>query len=267
MRVCEMNKITYKERAQFYDVEYIDKRDWNMLKAYIINSNNILEIPSGSGRNVGLYEDLKSEQKVTLIDKETQMVNIVKEKIVNNKNMLCLEGDMLDFSLSNQFDLILVPQEAFQLLIEKDEAQKVLLNFKRHLAVNGVIIIDIYRFGVLEKNNKNKPNYYDYNFSGKLKKDWSRKYNGQVLTRWSKQCFDNDKGILSIEFIYKHVINNQEIKRYSSCLNIKNYDMESFVSICGSCGLKIYEVYGDYQFKKYVSEDNRMIFILRGEQP
>ena len=80
------------------------------------------------------------------------------------------------------------------------------------MTVNGFIIIDIYRFGALEKDIDNKPSYYDYNFSGKIKKDWSRQHNGQALTRWSKQEIATDSERVTIEFIYEQV-DSKESKR------------------------------------------------------
>ena len=66
-------QISYKERAAFYAVEYVDDVDASFILSLVDDKTaNILEIPCGVGRNV--INLAKTGRKIVAADIEPQMV-------------------------------------------------------------------------------------------------------------------------------------------------------------------------------------------------
>ncbi|SEM94767.1 class I SAM-dependent methyltransferase [Lihuaxuella thermophila] len=261
--ISDTRKITYQERAQFYDVEYVTDVDQHFLQSLVSSDvYSILEVPCGSGRNVSWLAETGCF--VTQVDLEKSMVDKVKEKIkqANRQDrMLAIVSDMRDMNLEREFDLVLVPQEAFQLLANEHDAIKALLSFRKHLSMDGTIMIDLATFSHKSKSHIG-PSYYDPSFpNGELIREWTRQLpNGKSLTR-SRIQHDLPSSLI-VEFFYEIEGNNQK-ETYVTNMLLRKYDFDHFRSLCKETALEVTEVYGDYNRASYTTDSERMILLLK----
>lgn len=243
-------QLTYKERAQIYDIEYTESSDHVFLKKYIEAATDILEVPCGTGRNILLYDN----KKVCFVDIEIEMIEKIKKK-TNDSNFSFICGDICTFNAMRKFDLIIVPREAFQLLIDEKTAIQALQNLYVHLKPLGKLIIDIYRFGKIEQNNQ-EPIYYNHKVNeGKYVINWSRSSKKFSIKRFS--MYETNGEIVKIRYKYEF---GKSIK-YSE-IQMMNYDYNKFLKLIIRTGLRVQQVFGDYNFSQYTSKDNRMIFVV-----
>lgn len=250
--------LTYKERAQIYDIEYTECSDQQFLKYFINEAHNILEVPCGTGRNINLYEG----KRACFVDKESEMIERIKTKILDLDRFSFLCGDICDFRISNKFDLIIIPREAFQLLVDEKKAEQALRNLRLHLKNSGKMIIDLYRFGSLDYNNQ-APIYYHHEINeGRFILNWSRRSGDTLIKRFSMHELNGR--VLKVTYKYDLLKEGHNIK-YSQIL-LKNYDYNNFLGLIMRSGLRVKETFGDYNFSHYTEKDNRMIFIIeKGE--
>ena len=120
----DARRITYKERAEFYEIEYATDVDQAFLYSLVTaDVHSLLEIPAGVGRNLSWLH--ATGRLVVVADRERAMVQQLSTHIQNRgaaDAILPVVADMCDLSLGRIFDLILVPQGAFQLLLNSQDA-------------------------------------------------------------------------------------------------------------------------------------------------
>ena len=246
-----IRKVKYDERASIYDAEYTNNDDHDMLSYYVSKAKKILEIPCGSGRNIDIYQ--KADGFATLVDIEPNMVKLVKEKVNGNRNIKCLVGDILDLDIDDQFDLIIVPKEAFQMFISRWDAKRVLNQLREHLLDKGILYIDVFEYGK-QPQYGTSPLYYEYeNINKDFKLNWVRGH----LSRWSKLIYQDRV----LKVTYKYFSSNTHSIFYSD-IQMRDYSYEEFNILCHECKLEVQYVYGAYDFTDYDNSCNRMIFIL-----
>ncbi len=250
-----MKFLTYQERAQIYDLEYVEYSDQSFLKHYIDKADETLEIPCGTGRNINLYKGKKSY----FLDIEYEMIKEIIKKKSNDAEFFFMCADICDFNIKKKFDLIIVPREAFQLLISENLAEQALNNLRLHLKDTGRIIIDIYRFGMPEYNNQ-APIYYRYKINeNRYIINWAREKGNYSIKRFSS--YQLEEGLLKVKYKYEFFESGSTLK-YSQ-IQLKNYNYDDFLKLITRSRLQAESVFGDYNFSQYKEKDNRMIFVIK----
>ncbi|NVM18686.1 MAG: class I SAM-dependent methyltransferase [Candidatus Lokiarchaeota archaeon] len=134
----------YKELAEYYDMIYHwkdYKAEANIIKELIkkykkSDENYLLDVGCGTGVHLKYFKD---DYSCTGIDINDEMVKVAKSKI---KNVIFKQGDMIDFDLNTEFDVILCLFSSIGYVKTYTNLEKTIMNFANHLKKGGLLIIE-----------------------------------------------------------------------------------------------------------------------------
>lgn len=134
----------YKKLAKYYDLIYhwkdYEKEAYsikNLIKKYKkSDGNQLLDVGCGTGKHLECFLD---EFSCTGVDINNEMVEVAKTKF---KDAIFEQGDMIDFNLKTEFDVILCLFSSIGYVKTYSNLEKTMLNFKNHLKKGGVLIIE-----------------------------------------------------------------------------------------------------------------------------
>lgn len=254
-------KNRYINTSQFYD---LDQRD-NLIvdiPFYLDYANkyngHILELGCGTGR-VSI-ELAKAGYSITGLDLSDSMLKIYKNKIKRlpkniQEKITLINGNMANFSISQNFSLIIAPFRAFQCLTKEDEIIQSLNCIKNHLKSNGIFIVNVFR-----------PNkILDESWCSEPKIQWESDdiVNGiHVIKRDSREKIDIKNQIIYPKFIYEISDKNGNKEEYTEYLEMKYYYYDQLKILLLKNGYKIFEEYGWYD--KSTIENGRELIIVCG---
>ena len=134
----------YKELAKYYDLIYHWK-DYEiecstikeLIKKYKKPEGNLLlDVGCGTGMHIKYFKD---DFSCTGIDINSEMVEVAKSKVADVKFQ---QGDMINFSLKNSFDVILCLFSSIGYVKTYSNLEKTITNFANHLKKGGVLIVE-----------------------------------------------------------------------------------------------------------------------------
>jgi len=132
----------------------------------------ILDIGAGTGRHLIPLSELG--YNLTGIDSSNGMLDILEQKLKNNRNSQVIRGDVLTYDFkSEQFDLIIMMWNAFnEIILSPESAQRLLSVFNRILKIGGKVLINS---DDPDTNIMSEKNFQlDYSKEGKdFKLNWS----------------------------------------------------------------------------------------------
>ena len=259
------NEILYKERARIYEYESTETEDHDFILSLALQNDvsSILEVFSGVGRNVLKLSETGKE--ISAVDLEPNMIEVLKKKAELNSlvNVNAFVGDVRTFYLSKKFDLIIIPREAFQMLLSQEDRLKALINLSEHLSSTGTLMLDLANF--YRKNigcNESLITYYAPGIEdGTIVKDWTKKIdNGYKLTRYHSQ---NTKKDNYIKFQFFYILKNglRQCKKFSSNVELYKIDLNEVLELLKAAGLTVDIVYGDYNKTNFNNNSRRMILL------
>jgi SAM-dependent methyltransferase len=257
----------FADIASFYDIDYDETYDHTFLN-YLVNDDvgSILEIPCGVGRNV--IHLAKTNKNIVAVDKEPFMVKELKKRINmigGCENVFPEVGDMCSLSLGMKFDLIIVPREAFQLILVLDDVLKTLKTLKLHLSLNGILMIDLYSFNHdSEVNPGVVPDYYDPSLcDGRKIFEWKKKNrNGDKIIRYREQYHKTDEIYLS-RFFYHIEKKSGKVVEGKMDMYFRLYTNKMFSKLIKQCGLYTCKGYCNYNCDPIVHDSSRSIYLLK----
>ena len=134
----------YKKLAKYYDLIYHWKdyeKEANSVKDIIkkykkSEGNLLLDVGCGTGKHI---EQFTGEFSCTGIDINYEMVEVAKEKV---KDVVFDQGNMINFNLEIDFDVILCLFSAIGYVKTYSNLEKTIMNFAKHLKKDGVLIIE-----------------------------------------------------------------------------------------------------------------------------
>ena len=136
----------FSKSAQYYDDIYgsADKgfiaeteKIHNFIQKHKRTAGNaLLDVACGTGVHAGL---LSKYYKVEGLDLDAQMLKVAKKKF---PKIRFHQGDMIDFDLSRQFDIITCLFSSIGYVKTKSNLRKAIKNMNRHLLPGGVLIIE-----------------------------------------------------------------------------------------------------------------------------
>jgi SAM-dependent methyltransferase len=138
----------FDQLSDFYDVDYPDSSDHGFLTrlASAVDPEHLLEIPCGAGRNVApLLEG--TSRNVTFADVAQGMVEETAKRIPasERRRAQAVVADMRALDRRGEFDLVVCPREAFQLL-PPAEAPLALQSLAASLVEGGLLVVDLFDF-------------------------------------------------------------------------------------------------------------------------
>ncbi len=134
----------YKKLAKYYDLIYhwkeYEKEAYSikdLIKKYKkSDGNKLLDVGCGTGKHLECFKD---DFSCTGIDINNEMVEVAKENV---KDAIFEQGDMIDFNLKTEFDVILCLFSSIGYVKTYSNLEKTMLNFSNHLKKGGVLIIE-----------------------------------------------------------------------------------------------------------------------------
>ncbi len=138
-----MPAMDYSKVAELYDLYAQTEIDVPFFIKESQSCQKMLELTSGTGRlSIPL---LKAGAPLTCLDNSPEMLAILRRKIQSlGLDAPVYEMDMVDFSLPEQFDLIIIPFNSFAEIAEPTAQQKALANIHAHLAERGRLIVTLH---------------------------------------------------------------------------------------------------------------------------
>jgi SAM-dependent methyltransferase len=100
------------------------------------SGNTLLDIGCGTGKHI---QYLQENFKCTGVDASEQMLTIAKRNVPAAQ---FVTGNMVDFDLGKEFDVVLCLFSSIGYLRTKREASKAMVNFAKHLRKGGFLIIE-----------------------------------------------------------------------------------------------------------------------------
>ncbi|HEU5217611.1 MAG TPA: class I SAM-dependent methyltransferase [Gemmatimonadales bacterium] len=267
MRLEAGRRIGYRERAWFYRIEEPNTADRAFLSQLVTRDvRSILEIPCGAGRNFDWLS--RTKRRIVLVDKEPRMVEQVAGRIralSRPARIRTLVADMRSLVLRERFDLIIVPQEAFQLIPRRD-ALGALRRLRSHLTRRGRLVVDVAVFDPAAIRDRSAcPGYYDPGIPDeRLVPEWTRRLpEGGSLARSRTQRHSRRR--LTVEFRYTVKQAHRAEQRLRTVLHLQRYTREELVGLARRAGLGCRAVYGSHSGQPYQEGSGRMILILGHE--
>lgn len=251
-------------RAKNYSIEYSTNVDHKFIKQ-ILNQfqGSVLEIPSGSGRNLNLWETYT--YKVTCIDLENDMIKELNKTIVDRKikNVIACQGDMMNLDNQGCFNIIFIPQGGIQLLSSIYDVSRTIHECYKHLLVGGVLIIDTATFSRTWELDKDIiPSYFNPSLENEIQvKDWKRKTQYGYLERWHKQADSEDSLITQFKYIENYL--HKSYKEYLASMQSIKIDEQTMNQIAFQNGFVHISTYRNYNCDLYRYDGNRRIYIFR----
>ncbi len=204
---------------------------------------SVLELACGTGR-VSLPL-ARAGFRVSGLDLSEAMLSIFAEKLEREvsstrERVSLYLGNMADFQLEHApFDLIIIPFRGFQALVDTADALNALNCMKRHLAPEGLCIIDLFAVAPF---NRWLDDYEE-------RIDWRRKdpETGDeiVRARIAGGC-DTRKQIIRPTTVYYVNHADGETERIEDRFSLRYYFQHQMEAVLIASGFEIIEEFGDY---------------------
>jgi ubiquinone/menaquinone biosynthesis C-methylase UbiE len=134
----------YDRLAKYYDQIYHWKdyeKEVRTLRGLIqkykeASGKRLLDVACGTGKHI---KYLRKEFNCTGVDSSAKMLAVARN---NAAGVRFVRGNMVDFDLREQFDVVLCLFSSLGYLKTKSEIRKTYFNFSRHMKKGGVLIIE-----------------------------------------------------------------------------------------------------------------------------
>jgi ubiquinone/menaquinone biosynthesis C-methylase UbiE len=136
----------FSNTAEYYDRIYAQFKDYNgeaeKIRAIIQKENpeaeTILDVACGTGKHARILHE-KFGYKITGVDLDENFVRLAQKNFPEGK---FYQADMRDFSLDEQFDVVMCLFSSIGYVKETEDVIKTLQCFKRHLKKDGILIVE-----------------------------------------------------------------------------------------------------------------------------
>lgn len=252
---------SYVNIARLYDA---DNRDvfTEDIPFYLNKAQHLggkaLELACGTGRvTIPLAE---AGIHIWGLDFSKSMLNILEEKksklsVGCQQHLHIIHGDMSNFSLSEKFNLIIIPFRSFQALEDDEQAFRCLSHVHQHLEEDGQFIINVF---------KPIKEFGDWWINTKEKLDFEANYDGyEKVTRHSiRKHYDTTLRLLYTEYIYRLYSRDGDIEEYRDPIRLRYFYEEDIKTLLQQAGFIIEEAYGWYDGTP-LNEGNEFIFVCK----
>ena len=145
-RFKSLMQTAYTTLAKYYDLIFSSKDYKNeasfiekIVKRRNPQSKSILDIGCGTGTHLNLLRE-----KFNILHGVDLSPEIIKEAKRKSSKITYSIGKMANFNLKRKFDVLISLYSVFNYNLSIEEAKKTLINFRRHLKPNGLIILALY---------------------------------------------------------------------------------------------------------------------------
>ena len=223
---------------------------------------SVLELACGTGR-VALRL-AQNGVSVIGLDRSPEMLEVARQKSVNNQHVRWVEGDMKSFKLDETFDLVIIPGHSFQILNTPEDQTACLQCVLQHLEPGGMLVVHLDHMNsenvrwLGELTGKKKGVFetgeqFTHPRTGcqvRTKRAWSYEpatqtaivqtiweeigFGGDIVSRW-------DRGPIRLHCVFR-------------------FEMEHLLK---RAGFEIEQVYGDFSRQELQDDSTEMIWVAR----
>src|SRR5258708_6834502 len=245
----------YDSIAPFYDIEHAPfDEDLDMYRNFAeLCGGKILELACGSGR---LLLPLASEgYTLTGVDTSAAMLELAQRGLAQAGiagRCQLVQQDMCTLQLPEKFRLAMVALGSFGHIITRTQQQQALAAIRRHLSVGATFILDI----------SNEDARYMEHLSGQMlhQGTWQQA-DGAYVTHFLSPASSNTRHLLELTHFYEVHRHGEAVRRTVSQTNLYLFERNEAELLLEQAGLRVKEVYGNYEFGPYEHDSPRMIFI------
>jgi len=207
----------------------------------------VLELGCGTGRI--LIPVAEAGVNAFGLDNSPEMLAIAKQKVSRldaetQQRIQLVKGDMRDFSLGQQFKLIMIPYRVFLHLLTPEDQRRALACIREHLADDGRLILNIFdpRLDIFTQHAG------PLGASMKMNKEFVHPDTGRRFLVWDTRKHDMERQIIEMYFIFEELDDDGRVisKTYSP-LTLRyafRYEMQYLLELCG---YRIEALYGDFR--------------------
>jgi len=217
----------------------------------------ILELGVGTGRVA--IPLLRSGLHVVGIDRSEAMLAVARRKLEALRphrlaaNLRLLKEDMTDFDLGESFGLIFCALGGFMHLRSQENQVRALECARRHLASDGLLVIDLPAFEPQEWEPGVQP----------MTLDWTRKDAVRdVLVSKFRSCqADPARQVQHVTHIYEEWGPQGSLRRRLVTFELRSVHRHEMELLLNRAGLQMRDLYGTYDLSPYDLHAPRMIFV------
>jgi SAM-dependent methyltransferase len=251
--------------AEFYDstLVYLERKDVEFYAAEARAAGGpVLELGCGTGRV--LLPTARAGVEITGLDASANMLERCRARLaaeaedVRGRATL-VRGDLADFDLGRQFALITIPFRPFQHLLTVDQQFGCLRAVRRHLAAGGRLIFDVFHV--------DPASVYDTAWmEEKEDAPAARLPDGRIVRRTVRiAAFHRAAQINDVEFCWyvTHPGGRREEIRWR--VGLRYYYRFELEHLLARAGLRVAELYGNYDRSAFKEESPDMIFVAESD--
>ena len=232
-----MPAMDYSQVAELYDSYVQTDLDVAFFLQEAQGCRNVLELASGTGRlSIPL---LQARVPLSCLDNSPEMLAVLSRKLhEQGLSAPVHEMDMIDFSLAEKFDLIIVPFNAFAEIIDPAAQQRALATIRAHLAPTGRLICTLHNPVARSKN-----------IDGQIhaRGQYALPANQGTLWLSSQEHYDPVSRLVTGAQLYElHGPDGVLQSKWSLDLKFFLHSRETFQALIEGQGYQIIAVYGDY---------------------
>lgn len=249
-----MSAMDYAKVADLYDIYAQTDLDVPFFLQESQGCRNVLELTSGTGRlSLPLIE---AGVRLSCLDNSPEMLAILRRKLQSKGLTVPIyEMDVSDFTLPEQFDLIIIPFNSFSEIVEPVAQRATLTRIHLHLGDTGRLICTLHnpaiRLKITDGQIYSRGNFAVPGQAGTL-----------VLS--SVESYDASTHLVRGAQFYE-LSSPDGIMQSKRCVGIQFFVhfREAFEALVRSQGYKVMALYGDYDRAKFRPEASPfMIWIL-----
>ena len=249
--------------ARYYDASYTVKEDLQDIPFYLDLAKQyrgrVLEIGCGTGRV--LLEIARAGISVDGIDNAPPMLDVLRQKLSGEEEdvrqrVSIQQGDMRNFDLQKQYDLVIIPFRALQHMYTVEDQIKALSCAREHLKeTNGRLAFNVFfpDFTLLETDigvEKAELEWKDPQHPERT----VRRYFVRTAVNKLEQYFEG-------EFIFRIYEKEELVSEERAALKMSYYTYPHLLALFKMCGLFIHEEYGWFD-RQPIELYQEMIFVL-----
>lgn len=240
----------YGEFAEIYDLlmDGYDYERWEQFyeeccRRFGGTFDRVLEFGAGTGNMTRRIS--KKARQVVALDSSEEMLSIAKRKLVGQRNIVFLRGEMEAFQIENKFDLVLSACDAMNYLLTEEELLSAFRSAYRALDRFGLFVFDMSSVHKLSQTIGNRTFIYDTD---------------EIFYCW-ENLYDERNMTLSMAI---HFFREAEEGRYERILEEqiqRGYEVQSVLKFLEKAGFSDCYAFDPFDFEECRTDSERIAFV------